>query len=225
VRRGCDPSGIDLTRNRQGLAARRSVVAAVAGAVVLAITLVAGAGWPVAVSAAWGMTALWIVLLVWYPILRMDAAATKAHARAEDFSRPLSDFAVLTASVASLVAVGYLLVRAGNHAGFDKALLILLAIAVVAISWTTVHTLYTVRYGDLYYGDPIGGIDFNDDEPPDYLDFAYLAFTIGMTFQVSDTSLTSKPMRRTAIRHAVLSFVFVAVIIALAINSVASLLR
>ncbi|MFL5920533.1 MAG: DUF1345 domain-containing protein [Gaiellaceae bacterium] len=214
-----------MTRNRQGLAMRRSVVAALAGAVVLVGALLAGAEWPVAVSAGWGTTALVIVLLVWYPILRMDAAATKAHARAEDFSRPLTDFAVLTASLVSLVAVGYLLVRAGNQVGFDKALLILLALSVVAISWTTVHTLYTVRYGDLFYGDPIGGIDFNEDGPPDYLDFAYLAFTIGMTFQVSDTSLTSKQMRRTAIRHALLSFVFVAVIIALAINGVASLLR
>jgi uncharacterized membrane protein len=87
-----------------------------------------------------------------------------------------------------------------------------------------VHTLYVVRYGDLYYSDPVGGIAFNDDEPPDYHDFAYLAFTIGMTFQVSDTNLSMKKMRRTALRHALLSFLFVGVIGALAINAVASLL-
>jgi uncharacterized membrane protein len=212
-------------RDRQGLAARRSLIAAAAGSAVLLGTLVGGAQWPIAVSAAWGTTALAIVVLVWARIVGMDGAAAKAHARAEDFSRAMTDFAVITASVASLVAVGYLVVRAGNASGTDKALLILLAITVVAVSWTAVHTLYTVRYGDLYYRDPIGGIDFNDDDLPDYWDFAYLAFTIGMTFQVSDTTLTSKRMRRTAIRHAVLSFVFVAVIIALAINSVASLLR
>lgn len=211
-------------RDRQGLAARRSLIAAAAGIAVLAGTLVGGAQWPIAVSAAWGTTALVIVALVWVRIVGMDGAATKAHARAEDFSRAMTDFAVITASVASLLAVGYLLLRAGRSEGTHKALLIVLAIAVVAVSWTAVHTLYTVRYGDLYYRDPIGGIDFNDDEP-DYWDFAYLAFTIGMTFQVSDTSLTSKRMRRTAIRHAGLSFVFVAVIIALAINGVASLLR
>jgi uncharacterized membrane protein len=204
-------------RDRQGFAARRSVVAAAAGIAVLAGTLVGGAQWPIAVSAAWGTTALVIVALVWVRIVGMDGAATKAHARAEDFSR--------ATTVASLVAVGYLLVGAGNSEGTDKALLILLAIAVVAVSWTAVHTLYTVRYGDLYYRDPIGGIDFNGDDLPDYWDFAYLAFTIGMTFQVSDTSLTSKRMRRTAVRHALLSFVFVAVIVALAINTVASLLR
>ena len=219
------PVAMPPAQDRQGLAARRSLSAAAAGVAVLVGTLLGGAQWPVAVSAAWGMTALVIVALVWARIVSMDGEATKAHARAEDFSRATTDFAVLTSSVASLVAVGYLLVRAGNDSGTDKALLILLAIAVVALSWTAVHTLYTVRYGDIYYGDPIGGIDFNDDELPDYRDFAYLAFTIGMTFQVSDTTLTSKRMRRTAIRHAVLSFVFVAVIIALAINTVASLLR
>jgi uncharacterized membrane protein len=155
----------------------------------------------------------------------MDAAAARAHAQAEDFSRPVSDLVVLAASSASLVAIGFTLVRAGNHAGTDKALLILLAIVVVALSWTAIHTIYTVRYGDLYYGTPVGGIDFNEHEPPDYHDFAYLAFTIGMTFQVSDTSLTAKKLRRTATRHALLSFVFGAVILALTINTVASLLR
>ena len=82
-----------------------------------------------------------------------------------------------------------------------------------------------MRYGDLYYSDPVGGVTFNEDEAPDYHDFAYLALTIGMTYQVSDTNLTSKPIRRAATRHALLSFLFGAVIVALAINAVASLLQ
>jgi uncharacterized membrane protein len=132
---------------------------------------------------------------------------------------------VLAASVASLVAIGYTIETAGNRTGTTKALLILLAIAVVSVSWLIVHMIYMLRYGDLYYGEPVGGIDFNDDEPPDYHDFAYLALTIGMTFQVSDTTLRAKAMRRIAIRHALISFLFVAVIGALTINSVASLLQ
>ena len=155
----------------------------------------------------------------------MNAEQTKANARAEDVARPIADVIILVASVASLGAIGYTLHRAGNASGSDKALLIALAITVVSLSWVTVHTLYVVRYGDLYYGDPMGGIDFNDGGPPDYHDFAYLALTIGMTFQVSDTDLGSKGLRRTALRHALLSFVFVAVIGALAINSVALLLQ
>ena len=97
---------------------------------------------------------------------------------------------MLIASVASLGAIAYTVARAGQSHGATRGLLIALALAVVSLSWVTVHTLYLLRYGDLYYGDPIGGIDMDDEEPPDYHDFAYLALTIGMTFQVSDTSLT-----------------------------------
>jgi uncharacterized membrane protein len=70
----------------------------------------------------------------------------------------------------------------------------------------------------------VGGIAFNEKDPPDYVDFAYVALTIGLTFQVSDTDLSSKQMRRTALRHALLSYLFGAVIVALTINVVASLL-
>jgi uncharacterized membrane protein len=211
--------------DRHGLAMRRSLVALAVGLVVLGAGLATGAGWAVAITGGWGAAAFVILLAVWVRVNRMDAEQTKTHAQAEDFSRPTSDLAVLCACAASLVTIGFVLVRAGNHTGSDKALLILLAIVVVALSWATIHTIYALRYGDLYYGVPIGGVDFNEEEPPDYRDFAYLGFTIGMTFQVSDTSLTTKAIRRVALRHALLSFLFGAVILALAINTVASLLK
>jgi uncharacterized membrane protein len=210
---------------RQGLAKRRTVAAVVAGAVVLVVALVLGADWPVALTGSWGVAAVVIVCVVWIRIYPMDAGQTKANARSEDFSRRTADLAVVIASVASLGAIAYTVARAGNSHGATKGLLIALALAVVSLSWLTVHTLYLVRYGDQYYSDPIGGIEFNDDEPPDYRDFAYLALTIGMTFQVSDTTLKSKAMRRLAIRHALLSFLFVAVIGALTINTVGALLQ
>jgi uncharacterized membrane protein len=210
--------------HRMGFAGRRTIVALLAAAVMLTVTLLVGAAWPIAFSASWGIAAVVIVVWVWARVGSMDPPSTRTHARAEDFSRPASDAAVLAASVASLVAVGYTVLTAGNREGTTKALLILLALSVVALSWLTVHTLYMLRYGDTFYSDPIGGIDFNEEEPPSYRDFAYVAFTIGMTFQVSDTSLTSKPMRRLALRHALLSFVLGAVILALTINAVASLL-
>jgi uncharacterized membrane protein len=210
---------------RQWLAMRRTVAAVVAGAVVLVVAIVLGADWPVALTGSWGVAAVVIVCAVWIRIWPMDAAQTKEHARAEDFSRPTSDLAVLIAAVSSLGAIAYTVARAGNSHGTTKGLLIALALSVVSLSWLTVHTLYLLRYGDQYYSDPIGGIEWNDDEPPDYHDFAYLALTIGMTFQVSDTSLKTKRMRRLAIRHALLSFLFVAVIGALTINIVGALLQ
>jgi uncharacterized membrane protein len=211
--------------DRRGLAGRRLLTAFAAGTVVLVVVLLAGGGWTVGLSLGWIAVALAVSGSLWWRIRGMDSKETAAHAKEEDYTRPLADLVVLTASAAGLVAIGFTLVQARHHSGVGKGLLIALAVAVVAFSWITVHLVYTVRYGDLYYGDPVGGIDFNEDERPDYRDFVYLALSIGMTFQVSDTNLSSKAIRRQVTRHALLSCVFATVIVALAINTVASLLQ
>jgi uncharacterized membrane protein len=212
-------------KNRQGTAGKRVVLAIGVGVVVLIAAFLAGAGWTVALSLSWIVAAFVSDSILVYHVLPMGSADTAVHAQAEDFSRGWSDIVLLSASGASLVAVAFTLVDARHHSGTQKGLLIALAISVVAISWTTIHLLFTVRYGDIYYAEPVGGVTFNDDDKPDYRDFAYLAFTIGMTYQVSDTNLTNKTIRHAVSRHALLSFVFGAVIIALAINTVASLLQ
>jgi uncharacterized membrane protein len=210
---------------REGSAGRRLAVALVAGILVVVASLLAGGGWTVAMTGGWGAAALLTVVSTWLRIGPMNADETAGHARAEDYSRGMADVIVLSASVASLVSVGFALVQARHHTGTGKGLLIALAVAVVAVSWLAVHLVFTVRYGDLYYADPDGGIDFNQQERPDYRDFVYFGLTIGMTFQVSDTTITSKAVRRQATRHALLSYLFGAVIVALAINAVASLLQ
>jgi uncharacterized membrane protein len=202
----------------------RVAVALAGGAVVLVAAGVAGVGWWVAVTSGWAVAAFVILVWTWLTIGRMDAEATAGHAVTEDLSRLTADLVLLIASTASLIAVAFVLVDAGNHHGTRKGLLIVLAIVTVALSWATVHTRYTLRYGDLYYAPPVGGVDFNEDDPPDYLDFAYLGLTIGMTWQVSDTNLRTKAFRRVATRHALLSYLFGTVIIALVINTVSSLL-
>jgi uncharacterized membrane protein len=210
---------------RRMLAGRRLSVAAVLGVVAIAVALAVGSSWGVSVSLGWCVTAFVVLVWTWLNIASKDAGETKAHARAEDLSRPLADLLLIGASVASLLAVAYTLVQAGNATGWTKGELIALAVATVVLAWVTVHTIYLVRYGDLYYGDPVGGIDFNKEGvEPDYHDFAYLAITIGMTYQVSDTSLQTQALRRTALRHALLSYIFGAVILAVTINVVASLL-
>jgi uncharacterized membrane protein len=218
------PSMADPTV-RAGYGVRRLVLLSVTFSVVLAIELPAGVPLGPAIAGAWGAAALATVLWIWLRVARWDASKTAAHARAEDFSHAVADLIVVTASVCSLVPVGFTVLSAGRHHDGEKALLILLAVAVVGLSWALVHTVYALRYGDLYYAPPTGGINFNESEPPDYRDFAYLALTIGMTYQVSDTNLTAKSVRRTATRHALLSFLFGSVIVALLINTVASLLR
>ena len=174
-------------------------------------------GWDVAVAALLG----WI----WVALAPMGAEQTRNNANREDPSVRLSELLVLTAGVAVLAAVGLVLLRAGSATGGTKAYLITLGVISVALSWSLVHTVFTLRYARAYYSVPVGGIDFNEGDPPTYLDFAYLAVTIGMTFQVSDTNLTSKGVRRIALGHALLSYLFGAVIVALVINVVSSLLH
>jgi len=174
-------------------------------------------GWDVAVAALLG----WI----WVALAPMGADETRNNANREDPSARLSELLVLTAGVAVLAAVGLVLLRAGSATGGTKAYLITLGVISVALSWSLVHTVFTLRYARAYYSVPVGGIDFNEGDPPTYLDFAYLAVTIGMTFQVSDTNLTSKGVRRIALGHALLSYLFGAVIVALVINVVSSLLH
>src|SRR5262249_55062218 len=122
-------------------------------------------------------------------------------------------------------AVGFALVRAGQATGGMKAYLVTLGLLSVVLSWTVVHTVYMLRYARAYYGEPTGGIEFNEEEPPTYVDFAYFSFTVGMTFQVADTNITSKAIRRATLHHALLSYLFGAVLLGLIINVVATLLK
>jgi uncharacterized membrane protein len=181
--------------------------------------------WQAAILWGWDAGVVFLLAWIWLAVWKMSATETKAHAEREDPSIRLSELLVLAAGVALLTAVGLVLIRAGNATGATKAYLIALGVLSVALSWVMVHTVFTLRYARTYYMRPQGGIDFNESDPPTYLDFAYLALTVGMTFQVSDTNLTSKPIRRIALAHAALSYLFGAVIVALVINVVASLLH
>jgi len=215
---------LDADDDRRGLAEKRVTVAAACGLVATVATLLAGLTWSAATLVGWDAAALVFLGWVWFTVPTNDAAAAARIARAEDASRTASEAVLLGAGVASLVAVAYALVDAGHSGEPARGLLTALAIGSVALAWGCVQTVFALRYARLYYSDPVGGIDFNEDDRPDYLDLAYLALTIGMTFQVSDTDLTTKRIRRTAIRHALLSYVFGTVIVALTINVVAGLL-
>lgn len=180
--------------------------------------------WQGAVLAGWDVAAALYILRVWARVLPMSATECSKDAVREDPSVALADSVIVVASIAELASVGLILVKVASSHGGMKAFLLTVAVLSVILAWGAVHTMFTLRYGRIYYTGRDGGIDFNEQTPPDYADFAYLAFTIGMTFQVSDTNLTSKSMRRMALRHALISYLFGAVIIGLVINVVASLL-
>ena len=207
-----------------GLAMRRVLLALVVGLAIGAIAAVF-LPWQAAALLGWDGAALLFAAKVWATVLPMNPSQCSDHAVKEDQSRALADSVVLVAAVANLAAVGLILIKAANATGGTKAYLLTIGVVSVVLAWGVVHTIFTLRYARIYYGNPDGGIDFNEKAAPDYSDFAYLAFTIGMTFQVSDTDLTSKAMRHAALRHALISYLFGAVIIGLIINVVASLLH
>jgi uncharacterized membrane protein len=211
-------------REIQGLARRRIIFGTIVGGIALVIAALAGASWSVAVLLGWVALVLVFLQWVWLSIINKDASQTQKLALAEDDSRAAADLVVLGASIASLVAVVFTLSEAAKSSGVDGVLLALLAVTAVVLSWAAIQTTFTLMYARLYYGDPEGGIDFPGDRP-DYRDFAYMAFTIGMTYQVSDTSVGQKRIRHVVTRHALLSFVFGTTIIAVAINAVANLIK
>ncbi|MCK2218832.1 DUF1345 domain-containing protein [Actinomadura sp. ATCC 31491] len=210
-----------------GAAARRTAeIALVTGAVLMAGSA-ALVPLPFVPLIGWDGAALAFLAVTWWRIGRLDGPATAADVVREDPSRAGADLVVLVAAVASLAAVGYLLVQVDNPE--ELVLHVGLGVASVVASWAVVHTVFTLRYARLYYSEGAGGgVDFHDDEPgarPRFTDFAYLAFTVGMTFQVSDTELNTPGFRATVLRQALLSYLFGTVIVALTINLVAGLGR
>jgi uncharacterized membrane protein len=226
------PAGAQLTpdlaesRWRRLLLARagtRLITAATLGSAVFALTMALTA-WQVALLAGLdtttGVVVVWVFIAVW----SRTSDETAHLARREDDSRAAAHVLLVSAAVASLVAVGFGLVKAAGEDSWAKIAITALAVVSVALSWAAVQATYTLRYAHRYYGEH-GGIDFNEESAPDYRDFAYVAFTIGMTYQVSDTNLTSRSIRRIATEHALLSYLFGTVIVAVMINVVAGLVR
>lgn len=207
-------------------------VAAGAGALAwLLLTLFVPRGLPWEGRALIGWVTFCAVHLarLWSVMLHSDGQRTKAIATREDDTRAVAAFLTTLTALVSLVGVGYALHEAGPKEGLDKIGMTALAVLTVVLSWVLVHTQYTLHYAHRYYDDGARGVNFLEGDTgllkdPDYRDFAYLSFTIGMTFQVSDTNLTSGAMRRLLLGHALLSYVFVTVIIAITINAVAGLL-
>jgi uncharacterized membrane protein len=202
--------------------AYRALTAAVAGS--LAALVAALWGLPgYALVIGWLVAASLFLAWTWRVIGRLDPLSTAVHATREDATQPLSHAILGVASLASLVAVAYLLTLPRTDDRTTTAVAAAFCLASVAASWATVNTLFTLRYARLYYRSATREIDFNQPRPPTYADFAYLAFTVGMTYQVSDTDLRTPEIRATTIRHALLSFMLSAIVLATTINLVAGL--
>ena len=206
-------------------AMRRAVVVSIIGLLVL-VVLAWFLPWGLALVAGWDAAALAFLVTIWPVILRADGPHTAQLATRQDETRGTAALLLLGASVASLLGAGLALDLAGREGGPLRLLLIGFAVLTVVVSWTVVNTVYTLRYADLHYRSGEGGIAFGDPDGqrPTYRDFAYVAFTIGMCYQVSDTTVGDRRIRGTVLFHAFLSYVFGVVIVAGSVNLIAGLL-
>lgn len=181
---------------------------------------------------AWDCGAAFFLLLAWSVIVTAHPNQIKQRAQTQDTSRLLIAVVVVSAACISLFAVAFLLGISKQLPAKELGLHVALSVTSMVCSWLVLHTVFTLRYAHYYYRPErkalpeahAGGLDFPGQQLPDYLDFAYFAFVLGMTFQVSDVSITSRLIRRTALLHGLLSFWFYTAVVALSINLISSLI-
>jgi uncharacterized membrane protein len=192
-----------------------------AGVAAGAVTALLGAP-ELSALVCWIVAAGLILMAVWRISWPQDPDGTKRLAESESRSRS-TDSAVLIASVVSLAAVAEALVRSSGRQDPVTVAAVICGVVAVALSWVLVNTVFAFKYARVYYRDADGGINFKQQAPPCYSDFAYMAFTVGMTFGVTETEPTDSAVRRIALGHALLSYAFGTGILAVAINLVTNL--
>jgi len=217
------PTTYHRTMGWHASALRRLAVAGGVGLVVMGIAA-PFLRWPLPILIGWDVACLLLILSLLHLIIPSDGPTTQVHAQADDDTRREARAIVVVIALVSLLAVAWALHTAKISSGGTTGSLLVFASLTVLFSWTAVNATFTLHYAHLYYRDRGHDIDFQDTDMPDYRDMAYLAFTIGMTYQVSDTALKSKAMRRAVLWHALIAYVFGVVIVATVVNIVATYL-
>lgn len=179
----------------------------------------------------WDVFSICLLGLTWTTFWTTPSRQIRQQAKRQDDTQVVIFFLVLIATSFSMAAVILILISSHSGGG-GKPLELSTAIACMGLSWFLVHTIFTTRYAHLYYADhrefknqDAGGLEFPGEKKPDFMDFAYFSFTLGMTFQVSDVEINSRRMRRLALGHGLLSFGYNATIIALTVNIIAGLIQ
>ena len=204
-------------------------------AIVVAIAVVVYALGPAVVPVAnrllvtWNAASLAYLVLYWLTILHADADVTRRRASAHDQTAHVIFLLVTAAACASIVAIGFIMGDVKSLDFWQKALHLALSIAALVLSWMLIQTVFAFHYARRYYAPaslegPAAGLKFPGVDEPDYFDFVYYSFVVGMTSQVSDVSVTTAQMRRTTLAHSVLSFLFNIAVLAMSINVISGVI-
>ena len=173
----------------------------------------------------WDVGVALYLALVFQMMGRSNIHTMRRHAAEQDEGRLAMLVLTVAAALASLAAIFAVLGGSGGTAGNRPPANVTLAAFTILLSWAFIHTIFALHYAHEFYDETDGGgLAFPGDREPDYWDFVYFSFVIGMTSQVSDVAITSKLIRRTAAAHGIVSFVFNAALLALTINLAASAL-
>lgn len=207
-------------------ASQKLVISLIAG--LITGLLYAHTSWEIRLLLSWDVTSLLLICLIWTGFFTTPGAQTRNQATKQDESRLVSFVFILVAATLSLLGIGLMLIHKGGGASRPHWVPVFSLIS-ICVSWILIHTLFTLRYAHLYYRNKNTmpekwGLAFPGDDHPDFFDFAYFSFVIGMTFQVSDVNIISKKIRKVVLIHGVLSFMFNSFIVALLINLIAGFL-
>ena len=174
----------------------------------------------------WDIGVLLYLVLVAAMMARSTVTELRLHAAAQDEGARALLALIVVAAMASLGAI-FAELAAIDRVDPGYGRYVALAIGTVVLSWTFTHTIFALHYAYEFYGDRncANGLRFPDDDTPDYWDFIYFSFVIGMTFQVSDVAVTNKLLRRMVVAHGALSFFFTTAIVALTVNIAANVIQ
>lgn len=179
---------------------------------------------------SWNVGAIAYLAFAWKTVARADSLMTRVRAQSYDQNGYVIFVLVLVAASASFIAIGFLVGDIHDLPVRSRMGHLTLSITALLLSWLLIQTLFAFHYARWYYcrdadrGGHRGGLRFPGDRDPDYLDFAYYAFVVGMTSQVSDVVVTTRTMRRLTLVHGVLAFVFNIAILAMSINIIGGLI-
>jgi uncharacterized membrane protein len=205
---------------------QRIVISLVMAIIVFLLTRGYDLNWKLTATLLWNIFAITFLVTSWIIFFTRPVPDIIKQANKDDGSKVFVMTSIVLTSCASLLTV-LLLVISGNQD--NNIFVILLSVTGMLVSWAIVHTIFTFHYAHLYYQKQKDdtavkeALNFPNEKKPDYLDFAYFSFVIGMTFQVSDVEILSRRLRRTALVHGLLSFALNTFVVALTINLIAGL--
>ncbi len=207
---------------------------AVGLAVYFALQFLTEMPWRVRFITAWDVGTSVALIALYVGLRGATAQAMQRNAQRQDARKWAVLIISLVAATASLVVIASEMPLVKNAAGVEQALRVIFVVFTVVLSWAFIHTVFAVHYAHDYYVDADLSktasrtekrrLTFPGDQMPNYGDFLYFSFTVGMTFQVSDVQITDGEMRRVVLAHGATSFFYTTGILALAINLVAGLI-